>query len=618
MLLCENNCTINNTDFDNERINCLCIYKTEIDFDREENVDDIFNNPNYYIPTQSSANAEAIKCLFNFTVQQTVTKNFAFAYCFIIAAIEIALGVISSIIGINPITNYVKPILNKIQNKDFKKKSKPKKSIGFKTDNVITTTNRPLNNPPRRNNIEDDDDDEIDNEDAKNNNNATLSDNDIDSMENRDRNYEINIKKSNNNMPRNNNKYKAEYIPQQYNTKFFKPTDKGVIKKIDRSKLPFKINKDTKYLVEKKVDIEYEANYLDGYYSPSQNILIITDGSNTDITNIVKYIKNEKLMDGKAKNDIKPEDKKLLGKLDTNTKYTKYNDKDLITVKKLKSNLVKPNVEEDSISDIFDEDSDDMKVNEDNAGLFTLIRREQLFLRLDYKKYLEKKHPNNLAIFIAEILDKMYIIKIILFLKKYDIFTHQLSLYLFCHVLLMSLLCGFFTIRVIKKIWNETGYPGIGFYLLYGLVSNIIIWIIYQIFLYIIDFKDKLKEIVLLQKELKNQETYDFDDNIDERNEKIFNKKYSQIIKHIHCTIIVFYIIIYIIISFCAIYLISFFALYTGTRSRVIKAYIYSLIEIVIIKFVYGFSLASLRTASRINKMKKVYKIVYIFDKYIS
>jgi hypothetical protein len=617
MLLCENNCTINNTDFENKRINCLCIYKTEIDFDREENVDDIFNNPNYYIPTQSSANAEAIKCLFNFTVQQTVTKNFAFAYCFIIAAIEIALGVISSIIGINPITNYVKPILNKIQNKDFKKKSKPKKSIGFKTDNVITTTNRPLNNPPRRNNIEDDDD-EIDNEDAKNNNNATLSDNDIDSMENRDRNYEINIKKSNNNMPRNNNKYKAEYIPQQYNTKFFKPTDKGVIKKIDRSKLPFKINKDTKYLVEKKVDIEYEANYLDGYYSPSQNILIITDGSNTDITNIVKYIKNEKFMDGKAKNDIKPEDKKLLGNLDTNTKYTKYNDKDLITVKKLKSNLVKPNVEEDSISDIFDEDSDDMKVNEDNAGLFTLIRREQLFLRLDYKKYLEKKHPNNLAIFIAEILDKMYIIKIILFLKKYDIFTHQLSLYLFCHVLLMSLLCGFFTIRVIKKIWNETGYPGIGFYLLYGLVSNIIIWIIYQIFLYIIDFKDKLKEIVLLQKELKNQETYDFDDNIDERNEKIFNKKYSQIIKHIHCTIIVFYIIIYIIISFCAIYLISFFALYTGTRSRVIKAYIYSLIEIVIIKFVYGFSLASLRTASRINKMKKVYKVVYIFDKYIS
>lgn len=182
----------------------------------------------------------------------------------------------------------------------------------------------------------------------------------------------------------------------------------------------------------------------------------------------------------------------------------------------------------------------------------------------------------------------------------------------------MSLLCGFFTIRVIKKIWNQDGYPGIGFYLLYGLISHIIIWIIYQIFLYILDFRDKIKEIVLLQKELKLQESYDYDDNIDERNDKIFKKKYSQIISHIKCIVIIFYIIIFIIIAFCSIYLICFFALYTGTRNRVIKSYFFSIIEILIIKFVYGFSLASLRVASRINKMKKVYKVVYIFDKYIS
>lgn len=619
VLLCENNCTINNTDFKNKRVNCLCTYKKDFDFDREEKVDDIFNNPNYYIPTQSPANAEAMKCLFNFTAQQAIAKNFAFYYCFAVAAVEIALALVSSIIGINTITNFIKPILNKIQNKDFRKKSKPKKSIGFKTDNIITSTNRPLNNPPRRNNNYNDDDEEIDSEEVKNNNNNnTISEYDFDSNDNKDANYEINIKKSNNKIPKNDNYYKAEFIPQEYNSKFFKSTDKGVIKKIDRSKLPFKIGKDTRYLVEKRKDIEYESNYLDGQYSPTQNILIITDENNTDITNVVKYIKTEKLSDNKLtnKNDLKAGNNKLFGNLNTN--YSKYTDKDLITVKKLKSNLVKPKFEEDGISELFDEDSDDMKVDGDNAGLFTLIRREQLFLRLDYKKYLEKKHPNNLAIVISEILDKIYLVKIILFLRKYDIFTHQLSLYLFCHVLLMSLLCGFFTIRVIKKIWDQDGYPGIGFYLLYGLISNIIIWIIYQIFLYIIDFRDKIKEIVLLQKELKLQESYDYDDNIDERNEKIFKKKYNQIISHIKCIIIIFYVIIFIIIAFCAIYLISFFALYTGTRKKVILSYIYSLIEIIIIKFVYGFTLALLRTASRINKMEKVYKVVYIFDKYIS
>jgi len=619
VLLCENNCTINNTDFKNKRVNCLCTYKKDFDFDREEKVDDIFNNPNYYIPTQSPANAEAMKCLFNFTAQQAIAKNFAFYYCFAVAAVEIALALVSSIIGINTITNFIKPILNKIQNKDFRKKSKPKKSIGFKTDNIITSTNRPLNNPPRRNNNYNDDDEEIDSEEVKNNNNNnTISEYDFDSNDNKDANYEINIKKSNNKIPKNDNYYKAEFIPQEYNSKFFKSTDKGVIKKIDRSKLPFKIGKDTRYLVEKRKDIEYESNYLDGQYSPTQNILIITDENNTDITNVVKYIKTEKLSDNKLnnKNDLKAGNNKLFGNLNTN--YSKYTDKDLITVKKLKSNLVKPKFEEDGISELFDEDSDDMKVDGDNAGLFTLIRREQLFLRLDYKKYLEKKHPNNLAIVISEILDKIYLVKIILFLRKYDIFTHQLSLYLFCHVLLMSLLCGFFTIRVIKKIWDQDGYPGIGFYLLYGLISNIIIWIIYQIFLYIIDFRDKIKEIVLLQKELKLQESYDYDDNIDERNEKIFKKKYNQIISHIKCIIIIFYVIIFIIIAFCTIYLISFFALYTGTRKKVILSYIYSLIEIIIIKFVYGFTLALLRTASRINKMEKVYKVVYIFDKYIS
>ena len=413
----------------------------------------------------------------------------------------------------------------------------------------------------------------------------------------------------------NNNIFKAEYIPPEYNPKFFKQTDKGAMKKIDRSKLPFKISSDTQYLVEKRKDVEYPNNYLEGTFYPSQNVVIITDGTNTNLEKIAKYIKYEKMGKTEKFNETKFNEKKKVYE-QLNTRYNQNNEKSFITVKKIKPNV--PKSEDKALSDEFDEDSDEINIDEDNDSIFTLIRREQLFLRLQYKKYLEKKHPNNLSIIIAEILDKIYIVKICLFLRKYDIFTHQLSLYVFCHLLLMSLLCGFFTIRVIKKIWRETNYPGIGFYILYGLISNIIIWIIYQIFLYILDFRDKIKEVVSLQKNLKEQEMYDFDDNIDERNEKIFKKKYILTVRRIKYTIIAFYVVMFIIIIFCTIYLISFFALYTGTKKRVFTAYYSSLILIVIIKFIYGFSLALLRIASKINKLKKLYKVVYIFDKYIS
>ena len=608
MLLCENNCTMNNTDFELKRINCLCTYKGEIDFDRKEEVDDIFNNPKYYIPTQSPANAEVIKCISKFTVKQTVAHNGAFYYCIIIIAIELALAFISCIMGIDTITNYMKPILDNVNNQDFGKRTK---SIGFKDQNIISTTNKALNNPPKKNNNEKGDDIDTKNEDVGDSNKINDKPSD----------YEINIKKGNRDTisrsfySNNNNIFKAEYIPPEYNTKFFKQTDKGAMKKIDRSKLPFKISSDTQYLVEKRKDVEYPNNYLEGTFYPSQNVVIITDGNNTNLEKIAKYIKYEKMGKTEKFNETKFNEKKKVYE-QLNTRYNQNNEKSFITVKKIKPNV--PKSEDKALSDEFDEDSDEINIDEDNDSIFTLIRREQLFLRLQYKKYLEKKHPNNLSIIIAEILDKIYIVKICLFLRKYDIFTHQLSLYVFCHLLLMSLLCGFFTIRVIKKIWRETNYPGIGFYILYGLISNIIIWIIYQIFLYILDFRDKIKEIVSLQKELKEQEMYDFDDNIDERNEKIFKKKYILTVRRIKYTIIAFYVVMFIIIIFCTIYLISFFALYTGTKKRVFTAYYSSLILIVIIKFIYGFSLALLRIASKINKLKKLYKVVYIFDKYIS
>ena len=55
------------------------------------------------------------------------------------------------------------------------------------------------------------------------------------------------------------------------------------------------------------------------------------------------------------------------------------------------------------------------------------MRREHTYLRVTYEKYTSKNHPNILATFLAEILDKIYFIKIFIFLKKFDIFSIHLA-----------------------------------------------------------------------------------------------------------------------------------------------------------------------------------------------
>ena len=81
---------------------------------------------------------------------------------------------------------------------------------------------------------------------------------------------------------------------------------------------------------------------------------------------------------------------------------------------------------------------------------------------------------------------------------------------------------------------------------------------------------------------------------------------------------IVFYIIVILITAFCFIYLVSFFGIYTGTKGKVFKIYYISIIEIILIKLVYGLCLASLRIAAEGNELKSLYKFVYYCDKYLS
>ena len=298
------------------------------------------------------------------------------------------------------------------------------------------------------------------------------------------------------------------------------------------------------------------------------------------------------------------------------------NEKDFIRIKKISPTKKKDEV--NFIVEDYKEEREKEKLD-DNLSLYTLIQKEQKLLRVAYKKYLEKDHSNLLSIFMAEIMDKIYLLKICCFLRNFEIFSVHLILYLIFHLMLLTLLCSFFTIKTIKKIWNQENFPQFNFYLLYGFLANVVVWVIYKIFICLLNVQDSVRELIKLKNELKNNENKLETKNEDDLNEKegeiteeLIYKKYDELAKKIKIKTIIFFIIGFLLTAFCFIYLLSFFAIYTGTKSKVIKAYYISLIEILLIKIIYGLCLASLRIAGERNEMEKLYKIVYICDKYVS
>ena len=155
---------------------------------------------------------------------------------------------------------------------------------------------------------------------------------------------------------------KAEYLPQQYNFKYFKSNDKGVIKQLERSKLPFKVSQDTKYLLERKKGVDYHENYLNGPFYQSQNIIeIIDDDKNNNKNNNknvyykkknnnieVAYESNRDLIDNNkdsSNSNMKQKTVKNNLNLNLNMKSQNHNmkssekvEKDFITIKRLKFN----------------------------------------------------------------------------------------------------------------------------------------------------------------------------------------------------------------------------------------------------------------------------------------
>ena len=640
--LCEKNCTLYYTDYELGRINCKCDYKEILDFNREmPSQSDLLNDPNFYKPSQSGANAEIIKCISKLPNKDSIIKNEAFYYSIVVIAGEISMVCVAGFYGIKLIKNNIHNLGRKM-NGNNNTGNKNKNNI----DNIGMTSNRMLyNNPPKKNNMIVNDD--LDNNDISNelnkyvkenntkdkkpyniikkriifNVNKNINENNSEDNESNDidiKDIDVYSKNYNNELIKIKDiKGKAEFIPPEYNFKFFKPSDTGIKKQISRKEIPFKIKSSTKYLLEQKENIKYNTNYLNGPIYANQNMIEIIE-ENNDIIEKEENGLNKKIVyknTNEDNNNISVRNKKDKVKTRTIT-----SEKSFINIKtiipKKKSKEVEEYIEEEEYP------NQNKKLIE-SVSLYSLIKKEQAMLRTPYRVYAAKDHSNLLAIILAEIMDKIYLIKICCFLKPFELFSVHLFNYLIYHIVLFSLLCAFFTVKTIKKIYTDD-FPKLNFYLLYGFISSIIIWVVYRLFLTLIDHRDKINDLIKLRQELNKNEKNEnnFEENKtekdDEISEELYEMKYNDLIKRIKINLIIFFIIGFLITIFCAIYLISFFAIYTGTKSKVIKAYYITLIEIVLIKFVYGLCLASLRKAGETNEIENVYKVPYICNKYIS
>ena len=234
------------------------------------------------------------------------------------------------------------------------------------------------------------------------------------------------------------------------------------------------------------------------------------------------------------------------------------------------------------------------------------MKIEQRLLRKDYDFVESKLDYGFFILMIVEILDKIYITKNILFLQKYDILFLNLSIYVLYHVFLLNLLAMFFNIDVIKNIWNKENYPGFGFYLGYGLAACLVCWVIYIIFLCIMTNRGKYNEILSIKKSKKKTNKL-----------HLIGKKFNSLMSKVKIKLIVYTIVQFILIILFFIYLVTLCAVYNGTMSKIFAAYGIAILEIIIIKIIYGLVLAILRQYSLLNQKKGLYKIILFMDNYI-
>ena len=234
--------------------------------------------------------------------------------------------------------------------------------------------------------------------------------------------------------------------------------------------------------------------------------------------------------------------------------------------------------------------------------LFELIKNEEKLLTVDYNSALRKNKAEILVIILTEILDKIYLIKVIWFLQKYEIFSLYFSLYLLWHMLIVSFLSLFYTNNTLHKIWIKDNYPDLNYYLGFGFVACIISFVFYKGLSFLINNDKKIKEI----------------ENLNKENKREIGEKYNKMMFWAKIKMIIFYIAEFILLIIFFFYLIAFCGVNTGTSSILVEGYGIALIEVIIIKVLYGLVLGILRKISLSYEINILYTIVRFLDLYIS
>jgi hypothetical protein len=344
------------------------------------------------------------------------------------------------------------------------------------------------------------------------------------------------------------------------------------------------------------------------------------------ITSLANYIKNKLFKDDKdsVEDDFQTEQKFKENNLNDsgrnlenppkkniqNSKDNKKEDKKIIKSKEKpkKLNVIQEKKKFDNFSEAnnSEEYNNYLKKNEIDIekGFFFSIQKEEKYLRKNFSESMTKDRYDIVVSVLTSIFDKIYFAKILLLSDRGEIVSVMFSLYLLCHMLLITFSAFFFDIKTIHKIFENDDYPTLGYYLLYGFLGNLIVWVIFRLFSCLVENSNKLRKL--------------FGRAISTFNMEKKLRKFNKLIGEIKRNIVIYLVIQFILILFCSFYLITFCGIYTGTKTKLFLAYGFAVIEIIIIKCIYGLILGVLRKISLYAEKRSLYNFVLFFNKYLS
>ena len=79
--------------------------------------------------------------------------------------------------------------------------------------------------------------------------------------------------------------------------------------------------------------------------------------------------------------------------------------------------------------------------------LIDSVKSEQKLLRIKFESAIQTNQSGLFIMILTEVFDKIYLIKAICLLSKYDMFSIYFSLYLLYHLLLLSFVTCFYDIK---------------------------------------------------------------------------------------------------------------------------------------------------------------------------